>query len=166
TCSGSGRLSRGVGPSLCRGNLRKPMNLFQNHFQMTPRHAALLALALAACSDDEKHLPKQPLTQVTAASPFADNCNGPAQIGTAFKPAEPEPFVVYDPNDPMHIVGVWQQDRWSNGGANGLGVGASFDGGATWTKSYPRMSNCSGGDAVHGGNYERSSDPWVTIAND
>src|SRR5262249_37706275 len=133
---------------------------------MTPKHAALLALTLTACGDDEKPHPQQPLVQVTEGSPFPDNCNGAAQIGTNYRGAEVEPFVAYDPSAAMHLVGVWQQDRWSNGGANGLGAGASFDGGATWTKTFPRFSNCSGGDAVHGGNYERTSDPWVTIAND
>jgi len=133
---------------------------------MRVKHAAMLALVLAACGDDDKPHPRQPLVQITAGSPFPADCNGAPQVGTNYRAAEVEPFVAYDPNDPMHLVGVWQQDRWSNGGSNGLGAGATFDGGATWTKTFPRFSNCSGGDATHGGNYERTSDPWVTIAND
>jgi hypothetical protein len=135
---------------------------------MTSKHAAMLAFAVlaAACGDDEKAHPQQPLEQITEGSPFAQSCNGAAQIGSNYRGAEVEPFVAYDPSDPMHVVGVWQQDRWSNGGSNGLGAAASFDAGATWTKTFPRFSNCSGGDATHGGNYERTSDPWVTIAND
>ena len=137
---------------------------------MTPKQAVVLALAafvaLGACGDDKETLPEQPLVQVTAASPFPAACNGPTQFGTNYRGAEVEPFVAYDPSDPMHLVGVWQQDRWSNGGANGLGAAASFDGGASWTTTFPRFSNCSGGDSVHGGNYERTSDPWVTITND
>ena len=33
-----------------------------------------------------------------------------------------------------HLIGVWQQDRWSDGGARGLRTGYSFDGGLTWSR--------------------------------
>src|SRR5262249_8401278 len=100
---------------------------------MRVKHAAMLALVLAACGDDDKPHPQRPPVQITAGSPFPADCNGAPQVGTNYRGAEVEPFVAYDPNDPMHLVGVWQQDRWSNGGSNGLGAGATFDGGATWT---------------------------------
>jgi len=32
-----------------------------------------------------------------------------------------------DPADPDHIAGAWQQDRWNDGGANGLAASTSTD---------------------------------------
>lgn len=46
--------------------------------------------------------------------------------------SEVEPQIAVDPTDPSHLVGAWQQDRWSNGGAHGLVAGYSTDGGASW----------------------------------
>jgi len=69
-----------------------------------------------------------------------------------------------DPKNPSHLVGAWQQDRWSNGGSNGIGAAASFDGGATWTRSTPRFSRCARGDAGNRGDYDRATDPWVAFA--
>lgn len=70
-----------------------------------------------------------------------------------------EPFVAVDPTNPNHIVGVYQQDRWSDGGARGLTTSTSLTGGASWSQTAARFSECSGGDPV----YDRASDPWVTF---
>src|SRR5256885_15415619 len=61
------------------------------------------------------------------------------------------------------MIAVWQQDRWSDGGAHGLVAGVTHDGGATWTRTFAHLSECAGGNAANGGNYERSSDPWVSF---
>jgi hypothetical protein len=61
-------------------------------------------------------------------------------------------------------VAAWQQDRWSNGGARGLLTAVSHDGGATWDTTFPHFSTCAGGTQANGGNYERSSDPWVSFS--
>ena len=58
----------------------------------------------------------------------------------------------------------WQQDRWSDGGSHGLLAAVSHDGGATFAYSAPHFSNCAGGTAANGGDYGRSSDPWVSWA--
>jgi len=86
--------------------------------------------------------------------------------GTLYANAEVEPFVAVNPHDANNLVGVWQQDRWSNGGAKGLLTGASFDGGRTWTQHMAAFSRCTGGNAGNGGDWERASDPWVTISPD
>ncbi len=83
---------------------------------------------------------------------------------TVYRNAEVEPFVAVNPRDPSNIIGVWQQDRWSNGGANGLGTGVSYDGGQTWSRVFVPFSRCAGGNETNGGNYARASDPWVTFA--
>ena len=117
-------------------------------------------LALAACGKDDGLPPlSDGLVRVTAASPLA-GCSTQGQTGTNFPGAEVEPFVAVDPTNAKHLIGVWQQDRWSNGGANALFTGVSFDGGATWAKSALPYTHCTGGA------FQRASDPWVTFAPD
>lgn len=102
--------------------------------------------------------------RATAASPFAADCNGVAQTGTLYPNAEVEPFVAANPRNPLNLVGTWQQDRWSNGGAQGLGLAASFDGGIHWRRVFPPFTRCAEGSAANGGDYERGSDPWVSFS--
>src|SRR6266540_2503244 len=104
-----------------------------------------------------------PLSVMSGPSPFA-GCNLPGQPGTNFTKSEVEPWVEVNPTNPNNIIAVWQQDRWSNGGAKGLPTAASHDGGATWDTTFPHFSTCAGGTEANGGNYERSSDPWVTFS--
>jgi hypothetical protein len=105
--------------------------------------------------------------RVSGPSPFAPGCNTePPRNGVFYRNSEVEPFVAVDPRDQSHLVGVWQQDRWSNGGSNGLGTGVSRDGGKTWTRTFPHFSRCAGGNAANRGDYARSTDPWVTFAPD
>jgi BNR repeat-like domain len=101
--------------------------------------------------------------KASATTKFAENCNGP-QTGNLFKNSEVEPYVSVNPRNPLNLVGVWQQDRWSNGGAQGLGTGVSFDGGVTWKQSYLPYSRCAGGTVANGGDYNRASDPWVSFS--
>ena len=79
--------------------------------------------------------------------------------------SEVEPQVAVDPTNPSHLVGTWQQDRWSNGGAHGLVAGYSNDGGASWHVSPQPFSACYHASGFPGAylNYQRASDPWVSI---
>jgi hypothetical protein len=97
-------------------------------------------------------------------SPFPAGCEGVPQSGTLYENAEVEPRVAVDPTNPLHIVGVFQQDRWSNGGSHGLVTSTSFDGGATWAESFAHFSICAGGNVANGGDFQRASDPWVTFS--
>jgi hypothetical protein len=83
-----------------------------------------------------------------------------------FENAEVEPMIAVNPANPANLVGVWQEDRWSDGGAHGLMTGYSFDGGRTWARTTAALSRCAGGNAANGGDYERATDPWVTFAPD
>ena len=65
--------------------------------------------------------------------------------------AEVEPWVDVNPANPSNIIAVWQQDRWSDGGARGLATGYSKNGGATWTTTFAPFTFCSGGTAANGG---------------
>lgn len=106
--------------------------------------------------------------RVTARSPFPDGCDAAPSPPDAvsYPGAEVEPQVAIDPRDPSHLIGVWQQDRWSDGGARGLRTGYSFDAGLTWTVTQAAFTHCTGGNAGNGGDYPRASDPWVTIGPD
>jgi hypothetical protein len=85
---------------------------------------------------------------------------------TLFENAEVEPFLAIDPGSPAHLVGVWQQDRYSGGGAISLLAQVTSDGGKTWATSSAPFSRCAGGTAANGGDYDRASDPWVAISPD
>lgn len=104
------------------------------------------------------------LTVVSKATPFSPGCEGAPQTGTVYPNAEVEPWVAVNPQNSKRIVGVWQQDRYSNGGARGLLAAVSFNGGSSWQVSMAPFSRCSGGNAQNGGDYERASDPWVTFS--
>jgi len=111
-----------------------------------------------------------PLSLVSGPSPFAGCTSGldpGSPPGTNYVNAEVEPFVAVNPASPSHLIAVFQQDRWSNGGARGLVTSVSANGGSTWTEPPPpHFSTCAGGTAANGGAYDRSSDPWVSIGPD
>lgn len=107
-----------------------------------------------------------PQFRASAASPFTATCDGAPINGTAFINAEVEPYLAINPRNPRHFVGVWQQDRWSNGSARGIVTGTSLDGGQTWTRRAMRFSRCGGGNPSNGGDFARATDPWVTFAPD
>jgi hypothetical protein len=97
-------------------------------------------------------------------SPFnsctADDAALQIASGSVLYPnAEIEPRSAINPANHLNIVGEYQQDRWSDGGARGLVASVSHDGGATWTRVVvPGLTKCSGGI------YDRASDPWVSFA--
>src|SRR5215210_7448878 len=114
-----------------------------------------------------------PLTLVTGPSPFAAGCEGAPQTGTVFRNAEVEPWVDVNLADDDNLVGNWQQDRWSNGGASGNLSGFSLNGGTTWSipaisaatdTGQAKFSRCTGGNATNGGDFERATDPWVSFS--
>lgn len=115
--------------------------------------ALLLALSQTAAASS--------LVTVSGPSPYA-NCTiggGPGAVN--YVNAEVEPLVAVNPADPKNIVGVWQQDRWSDGGAHGLVAGFSSNGGTTWGETPQPFSACAGGLG-----YERASDPWISFGPD
>ena len=121
--------------------------------------AALLVLVVAVGVSAANFTPGL-LVQASGVTTFAactaDNVGG--QSGTTFLNSEVEPWVDFNPTDGGNVVGIWQQDRWSNGGARGLVAGVSFDAGASWQSvAIPKVTVCSGGD------YQRATDPWVSF---
>jgi hypothetical protein len=104
--------------------------------------------------------------RISSTSPYLPDCNGGLTGGIVYPNAEVEPQVAVNPRNPDNWVAAWQQDRWSTGSASGVMSAATFDGGATWTRTAVAFSRCAGGSALNGGDYERATDPWVSFAPD
>ncbi|HVQ18884.1 MAG TPA: sialidase family protein [Actinomycetes bacterium] len=104
-----------------------------------------------------------PLVASPGASPFtgctADHVAEQQQGGSRVYPgSEIEPRSA---RFGTTIVGEYQQDRWSDGGARGLVASVSHDNGASWHRVLvPGLTACVGGG------YLRASDPWVSFAPD
>jgi hypothetical protein len=102
----------------------------------------------------------------SGVSTLSAGCEQMTFTGDYYPSAEVEPYIAIDPRAPDHFVGVWQQDRWQDGGSRGLVSGVSFDAGRTWQRTAAAFSRCTGGNAANGGDYWRASDPWVTFSPD
>ena len=140
------------------------------------RHAptALLVTLLAACGGGGGgggSTPPTPppyssvtLVQLSRTPAFTAGCDGVAPIGTLYSDTTAEPSLVVNPANPMNLIAGWQQNRWSNGGSQGLDFAASFDGGTSWTPSNVAFSRCTGGGPGNAGDYARASDVWLTAS--
>ena len=131
--------------------------------------SALSALALATAAPALAST-ETALVTVSTTDPYA-GCSDAGQSGTVTADAEVEPQVAVNPHTADNIIGAWQQDRWSNGGARGLVAGFSTDGGKTWGQSQLPFTGCVTGsnpvlDPFTGTPYNRASDPWVSIGPD
>ncbi len=126
--------------------------------------AALALVCPAAFAAD--YSADAPVVASPPTSPLLDPC--PFQPETAaqenFKDTEVEPLVAVNPTDPDNVVGVFQEDRWSDGGAHGLLAAVSFNGGASYVNQWPEFSACS--DKTETAFFEhlpRATDPWVSF---
>ena len=98
-------------------------------------------------------------------SPIA-SCNNNSQPGRNFPSGEAEPQIaVFGSGATQKMIGVWHQDRWSNGGAHGIGFAVAT--GGTWGNQsvFPStVCTTASQDPLH--MYQRSSDPWVSFGPD
>jgi hypothetical protein len=124
--------------------------------------ALVLAVGLTLAVAVSPALAGSAVNQVTNAGndPYAA-CTVNAG-GIVYDRSEVEPFGSINPTDPKNIITVFQQDRWSNGGAHGLAAGVSRDGGATWSVGPLPFSSCATGTPTDL-QYEAASDPWVSF---
>jgi hypothetical protein len=121
---------------------------------------SLLALAVGVAVAQASPYTPGLLSQASTINPLA-GCP-PDGAGINFQNSEVEPWLDINPTDDDNLIGVYQQDRYSNGGAKGNVAAASDDAGVTWTNvALPSNTRCS-----DGGDYERASDPWVTFGPD
>lgn len=110
----------------------------------------------------------QGLASVSALFPvsqglFSITCDNDSQSGKNYPSGEEEPQLAVSSS---LMIAMYHQDRWSNGGAHGIGVGASSDGGTTWSQTvFPDdMCTTAPNNPLH--IYQRSSDPWVSFGPD
>jgi hypothetical protein len=99
--------------------------------------------------------------QVSKGDPTA-SCAVGGESGTNYPSAEVEPYVAVNPLDPRASIGVFQQDRWSDGGAHAGGVVWTRDG-VHWAEGLLPFGTCG---AKGGTAYERASDFWVSFGPD
>jgi BNR repeat-like domain len=118
------------------------------------------AMALMTSTAHATPLQASPPVDASVGNPLA-GCP-PDGSGINFPDAEVEPWLEVNPTNGANVVGVYQQDRYSNGGAKGMTAAVSFDGGATWTShvAVPNDTRCTGGQ------FQRSSDPWISFGPD
>lgn len=141
--------------------------------------AALTVVALPAIFNrTTSAVPPASAIVVSHPSPFArcaagrslslsDGDTGYINSGeTGYVNTAVEPSVAANPTavgtSHANLIGVWQQDRWSSGGARGIAAAYSFDGGTTWGESALPFSSCASRLSPFG----RASDPWVSIGPD
>ena len=115
--------------------------------------AAAVVVAAPARATMEGH-------EVSTVDPFAA-CVGVGADGMSinYPDSEVEPWVATNPANPDNMIGAWQQDRWSGGGARGLVAGWSFDDGLKWGETPLPFSKCA--DPYYGGAslpFDRASD--------
>jgi hypothetical protein len=127
---------------------------------MRLRLAALVAVGFVAFA--AAALAGVPVT-VSGPSPYA-SCSTSPLLPDEFNyvNAEVEPWISVNPTNSVNFVGVWQQDRFSFGGAHGLVAGFTSTGGTSWGETTLPFSSCAPG----GLNFERASDPWVSFGPD
>ncbi|GAA2300092.1 sialidase family protein [Nonomuraea roseoviolacea subsp. roseoviolacea] len=131
--------------------------------------AVLLACAVAqpASADDAASPTSAAVRPVSGFSPLPANCGLPPADGYTLNPnTEVLPMLARDPNRPWHLVTVFQQDRWNRYGSNGAVTAVSEDYGRTWqpSENLPAFSRCNGGTTANGGDYDVTTDNWVTVA--
>src|SRR5207247_1009564 len=74
---------------------------------------------------------------------------------------EEEPWLTVNPREPGQLLAMWQQDRWTNGGAKVLSAGFSSNGGKSWGVTTLPFSRCAAPFHRVVSDFERGSDPWV-----
>jgi BNR repeat protein len=104
--------------------------------------------------------------QVRVSQPptFSSGCDGVAATGTLYADTAAEPYLAANSTNPLNLVAAWQQNRWSDGGSQGVNLAASFDGGTTWKLSAAAFSRCTGGNPANGADYARATDVWISFA--
>ncbi|GLY92294.1 sialidase family protein [Actinoallomurus iriomotensis] len=103
----------------------------------------------------------QPVQRVSAGDPFAECTIGSTDDGVSDPASEVEPWIAVDPRHPGRVIGAFQQDRWSDGGAKGVVATYSKDG-RHFTETPLPFSACAPG----GVDYQRASDVWVSFGPD
>jgi hypothetical protein len=129
--------------------------------------ATLVAAAVAGAAPGHK--------KAASGDPFSA-CSRAADVfgGAVFPSTEPEVWLAANPAAPKNLIGAIQQDRWDDGGAQGLVAPYSLDDGMSWKEVPLPFSVCASSyyhgkvlkDPFTGRPYDRASDPWVSVGPD
>ncbi|MGI8967544.1 MAG: sialidase family protein [Chloroflexota bacterium] len=107
-----------------------------------------------------------PVVRVSGPDPYAQCSPATSRGGIEYPNSAAEPSAAVDQatvgTDHVSLVGAWQQDRWSDGGAQGIVAASSRDGGLTWSETLLPFSQCAPGGLP----FNRASDPWIAIGPD
>jgi hypothetical protein len=126
------------------------------------------AVFSAGVSGDPKAAPGRVITSATASLDGLmrvstdDGVSAPLTAeelttsGSVALDSQTEPSVSVNRSKRANVVGMWQEDRWTSGGARNLVFGTSFDGGRTWLNS-----PLQGVSILADGEFQRVTDPWV-----
>ena len=106
--------------------------------------------------------------RVSNGDPFAACLGGGNIFGAVnYQSAEVEPWIASNPANTNNLIGTWQQDRWSDGGAKGQVASWTFDGGKTWGQTPQPFTTCAQPFySTQVLQYQRTSDPWVSFGPD
>ncbi len=121
----------------------------------------LLAAAIGTAHAGPADPGGQPLRSVSPGDPYAACDIRGDGTGTNAPSTEVEPYVSVNPRDHRNAIGVFQQDRWSNGGARGLTASYTTDG-THFTETALPYTHCAPGGLP----YQRASDVWVSFGPD
>lgn len=131
---------------------------------MKPRSSVFVAgavLLVMAAFASPAGAGTQPVQRVSSGDPFATCTIGATDDGVSAPASEVEPWIAVDPRDPGRVIGAFQQDRWSDGGAKGVVATYSHDGRHFAETPLP-FSACAPG----GVDYQRASDVWISFGPD
>jgi hypothetical protein len=103
--------------------------------------------------------------QVSQAPALTPNCDGVEVTGTLYPATAATPALAVHPLVPMNLVAAWEENLWSDDGAQVVNLGASFDGGQTWTPASVAFTRCSGGSSANPGNFARAGQTSVAYAS-
>jgi hypothetical protein len=123
---------------------------------------AVVLSALLTATSAAAGTPGSSVHRVSRGDPFASCTLGGDATGVNYPGAEVEPNVAVDPGHPGRVIGVFQQDRWSDGGARGLSAVYSANGRDFAETTLPFSACAPGGLPL----YSRASDPWVSFGPD
>jgi hypothetical protein len=130
--------------------------------------AAIAAAVTAAPAGAADYSFSSTVLASSASSPLADPCpyqaeNEPDQVN--YEDTEVEPLVAVNPTNQDNVIGVYQEDRWSDGGAHGLLAATSFTGGESYDPpTWAEFSSCSDKpETEYFEHLPRATDPWVSF---
>ena len=123
-------------------------------------HCAVIAATvtvLSSCGGSDSNIapgsgppPYSAVPQVKVSQPtsFPAGCDGVPPDGILYPDTAIEPQIAADQLNNSFLIATWQQNRWSSGGSQAIGVSISSDGGNTWVPANaPFFSRCAGGNS-------------------